>query len=669
MRFLNFLKYNRESFGAKIFYLFTIFLVTFYVAFTAFFIYYQSKTLKQNLIYEGKEFAKHLAQSARLGVFAESDDLLRDPVEAIMQSKGVILVEVFSFDGRELRALKSVEKAGVDAAEPLYFKDERIFPEGKIIDMFGKSKSPLYFEGRDRIEFWSPVMSGETYSAEGYSEEEALFFEEDSTGRKDTVIGLIRIIFTTEHMRNSLKDLLLKSIFIPVVFIIPGWVIAYFIVRGITRPLGKLTEGVKAIETSGSFRNIPVETKDEIGRLATAFNDMAASLQKREVEKQQLEEQLRHSQKMEAIGTLAGGIAHDFNNTLSTILGYAHLLQKRVRREDPASRYLEHLLSSARKAAVFIQSLLTFSRKEVYNPSPENLNDIIRNAKGILERFLGEDIELKVELSDEELIIMTDAGQIDQVLMNLATNARDAMPEGGSLTITTSSAEPDKKFLLSSGVRERGRFAMITVTDTGRGMDEHVKERIFDPFFTTKEIGRGTGLGLSMVYGIVKQHKGYIDVITRPGMGTTFKIYLPLSGSVNEKKETESLAMPRRGSETVLVAEDNEDLRRLTAVILEKNGYRVIEAVNGEDAVRKFMEKKDEIEFLLLDVVMPVKNGKEVYEEIKSIKPGIKVLFTSGYSIEELNRKGCYEEGINFLSKPLLAEKLIRKIREMLDKD
>ncbi len=668
MRFLSFLKYNRESFGAKIFYLFTIFLVTFYIAFTAFFIYYQSKTLKQNLIYEGKEFSKHLAQSARLGVFAESDDLLRDPVEAIMQSKGVIMVEVFSLDGRELRALKSAEKAGTDAAGPLYFKDDRLFPGEEIIDMFVKSGSPLYFEGRDWIEFWSPVMSGETYSAEGYSEEEALFFEKDSTGRKDNLIGLVRIIFTTEHMRNSLKDLLLKSIFIPVVFIIPGWVIAYFIVGGITRPLGKLTEGVKEIETSGSFRSIPVETKDEIGRLATAFNDMAASLQKREVEKQQLEEQLRHSQKMEAIGTLAGGIAHDFNNTLSTILGYAHLLQKRVGREEPASRYLDHLLSSARKAAVFIQGLLTFSRKEVYNPSPENLNDIIRNAKGILERFLGEDIELKVELSDEDLIIMTDAGQIDQVLMNLATNARDAMPEGGSLTVATSSAEPDKKFLLSSGGAEHRRFAMITVTDTGRGMDEHVRERIFDPFFTTKEIGRGTGLGLSMVYGIVKQHKGYIDVITGPGMGTTFKIYIPLSGPANEKKETVSPAMPRRGSETVLVAEDDEDLRRLTAVILEKNGYNVIEAANGEDAVRKFMEKQDDVEFLLLDVVMPAKNGKEVYEEIKSMKPGIKALFMSGYSIEELNRKGCYEEGINFLSKPLLAEKLVRKIREMLDK-
>ena len=665
MRFLSFLKYNRESFGAKIFYLFTIFLVTFYVAFTAFFVYYQSRTLRQNLIYEGKEFAKHLAQSSRLGVFAESEDLLRDPVQAIMQSKGVMLVQVFSLDGGEPRLLKRAEKAG--AAESPY-GDGRLFPGGNIADMLEKSGSPLYFEGRDRIEFWSPVMSGEAHSAEGYSEEEALFFERDSTGTKDKMIGLIRIIFTTEHMRNSLKDLLLKSIFVPVIFIIPGWIIAYFIVRGITRPLGKLTEGVKAIETSGSFRKIPVETRDEIGRLATAFNDMAESLQKREVEKQQLEEQLRHSQKMEAVGTLAGGIAHDFNNTLSTILGYAHLLQKRIDRKDPAGRYLEHLLSSARKAAVFIQGLLTFSRKEVYNPRPENLNDIVRNAKGILERFLGEDIDLKVELSEEDLIIMTDAGQIDQVLMNLATNARDAMPEGGSLTITTGSAEPDKKFLLSSGGGERGRFAVITVTDTGRGMDEHVKERIFDPFFTTKETGRGTGLGLSMVYGIVKQHKGYIDVITGPGRGTTFKIYLPLSGPVNEKKVTEPLPMPGRGSETVIVAEDDEDLRRLTAVILEKNGYNVIEAADGEDALRKFMEKKDEVQFLLLDVVMPVKNGKEAYEEIRSIKPGIKALFTSGYSIEELNRKACYEDGMDFLPKPLVAEKLIRKMREMLDK-
>ncbi len=668
MKFLSVLKYNHESFGAKIFYLFTISLVTFYCAFTAFFIYYQSKTLKQNLIYEGKEFAKHLAQSSRLGVFAENEDLLNDAVEGIMQSKGVILAQVFAFDGKELRTLKRAEKEAVNPAEFPSSEDERFFPGRKIIDMPGKSGAPLYFEGHDKIEFWAPVMSGEGYSGKGYSEDEALFFEENSTGKKNNVIGFIRIMFTTEHMHKSLKDLLLKSIFVPIIFIIPGWIIAYFIVRGITRPLGKLTEGVKAIETSGSFCKISVETKDEIGRLAAAFNDMAESLQKREVEKQQLEEQLRHSQKMEAIGTLAGGIAHDFNNTLSTILGYAHLLQKRINEEDPASRYLDHLLSSARKAAVFIQSLLAFSRKEVYNPSPENLNDIVGNARGILERFLGEDIDLRVELASEDLIIMTDAGQIDQVLMNLATNARDAMPEGGSLTITTSAAALDKKFFISSGSGESGRFAMMTVTDTGRGMNEHIKERIFDPFFTTKEVGRGTGLGLSMVYGIVKQHKGYIDVLTKPGKGTTFRIYLPLSGSANEKKESEPMPMPMRGSETVLIAEDDEDLRRLTALILEKNGYNVIEAVNGEDAVRKFIEKKDEVEFLLLDVIMPVKNGKEAYEEIRSIHPGIKALFTSGYSIEDLNRKGCYEEGINFLSKPLSAEKLIRKIREMLDK-
>jgi CheY-like chemotaxis protein len=255
---------------------------------------------------------------------------------------------------------------------------------------------------------------------------------------------------------------------------------------------------------------------------------------------------------------------------------------------------------------------------------------------------------------------MSAVGQIDQVLINLATNARDAMPNGGCLIITTEFVKMDRQFSIFSDYGKPGQYAMISVTDTGIGMDKQTKGRIFDPFFTTKEAGKGTGLGLSMAYGIVKQHEGYIDVISAPREGTIFKIYLPLSEPMI--KEIESKTLPLKGgTETVLIAEDDEDVRGLATTVLKQYGYQVIEAIDGKDAVEKFIENKEEVKFLLMDVIMPKKNGKEVYEEIKRISPDIKALFISGYTAEVIHKKNeGFEEGINFLHKPLSPDELIR---------
>ncbi len=652
MKFLDFLKYNRESFGAKILYLFTVFILVIYFSFTSFFIYYQSKTLKKHLISEGERLANLLAYSSRLGVFAENKDLLEDPIEGIMQYRDVTLIQVFTSDGKELKTHGRPEE-----------ENKRRFLEQKTIEMLRKSKTTFYSESGDKIEFWAPVITGG-----GYAGEEALFFREDSSHKKDNLIGFVRIIFTTELLKKSLETLLLRSILILVFFMIPGWIIVYLLVRGITKPLYRLTEGVKAIGTGGSVEKVSVETKDEIGKLARAFNNMAETLKKREVEKQQLEEQLRHAQKIEAVGTLAGGIAHDFNNILSIIIGYGQLLQKKINKKDEAKQYLEQMLSSAGKAVALTQGLLAFSRKQTINPRPVNLNDIISDAKKILERLLSENIEFKVELADKDLIVMSDAGQIEQVLMNLVTNARDAMPDGGFLTITTKSVELQKQFFMSSDDGKPGWYAMLSVKDTGIGMDKRIKERIFDPFFTTKEVGKGTGLGLSMVYGIIRQHHGYIDVSSKPHKGTTFKIYLPLSEIGLKEKESLILAVLKGGTETVLIAEDDEDVRRLAADILEQYGYKVIETVDGKDAVEKFIRNKDKVKFLLLDVIMPRKNGREVYEEIRKIRPDIKALFISGYAANLIRKNEDAEGEINFLPKPISPDELIRKVREILDK-
>ncbi len=516
---MRFLKHNKISFGTKIFYVFTIFIVLTYISFSSFFIYYQSKTLKKNLINEGKLLIDLLSYSSRLGVFAENANLLKDPIEGIMHNKEVMLVQVFTDNGRQLKKQERTGKETNEKSSKKYFTRH-----DKIMNMIKKSKSTYYSEDNDTFEFWAPVISKRTKS-----EEEGLFFEENVSQTDDTIIGFVRIIFTTELLNKNLKGMLLKSIFIPITFMVPGWFILYFIVKGITSPLNRLSDGVTAVGTGSSVERVSVETKDEIGKLAQAFNDMVESLKTKDVEKQQIEEQLRQAQKMEAIGTFAGGIAHDFNNILNVIIGYGNLLLKQMNSQDSERDYLDNLLSTAKRASYLTKSLLTLSRQQEINLEPVNINDIIRNLEKILVSLMSKDIEISTNLSEEDLVVMADTGQIEHVLINLVTNARDAMPHGGTFTISTECVNKDKQFIIFSGHGDPGQYAVISVTDTGIGMNDQIKEKIFDPFFTTKEQGKGTGLGLSMVYGIIKQHNGYINVSSKPGQGTIFKIYLQLS--------------------------------------------------------------------------------------------------------------------------------------------
>lgn len=411
------------------------------------------------------------------------------------------------------------------------------------------------------------------------------------------------------------------------------------------------------------IKSYPV--KDESGKMVSAI-EVINNI----TEKKKLEDQLRHSQKLEAIGTFAGGIAHDFNNILTAIIGYGNLLQMKMEADEPLRAYVDPILISAERAASLTQSLLAFSRKQIMNPRPVSLNEIVGVVKKLLARLIGEDIEVKTLLSEDDLTVIADPGQIEQVLINLATNARDAMQDGGALTIITKLVELDNEFIMAHNYGKKGKYAFVSVTDIGTGMDERTKEKIFDPFFTTKEVGKGTGLGLAIVYGIIKQHNGYINVYSEQGQGTTFNIYLPLThkAEVKETKLAKTIAQSIGGAETVLLAEDEGEVRQITKTILEKFGYKVIEAVDGEDAVNKFMENRDKIELLIFDVIMPRKTGKEAYEEIKKIRPDIRALFTSGYPAEIADRKGLFEEGIIFVSKPVSPTELLKKVREVLDK-
>ena len=387
-------------------------------------------------------------------------------------------------------------------------------------------------------------------------------------------------------------------------------------------------------------------------------------------EKRMLAEQLRQSQKMEAIGQLAGGIAHDFNNILTAIIGYGTLLLRKNQGDNLVNEYSSEIITSANRAAALTRDLLTFSRKHTINPQPALLNELIKMVERILARVLGEHIELKVILADENLIVKMDTTQIEHVFLNLATNARDAMPEGGKLTIDVGHVELGNKFIDAHTYGIQGQYALITFADTGIGMDKNIQSRIFEPFFTTKPVGKGTGLGLSMVYGAIKQHNGYITVYSEPGHGTVFKIYLPLSEEVvlDEERKLAAVAAPKGNMETILLAEDDPDTRRTIKAVLEEYNYKVIEAMDGSDAISKFMEKKDEISLLILDTIMPKVGGKQVYEGIKKIDPNIKAIFISGYTADMIKARDLLETGFDLLPKPIAPDKLLIKIREVIGK-
>jgi PAS domain S-box-containing protein len=386
-------------------------------------------------------------------------------------------------------------------------------------------------------------------------------------------------------------------------------------------------------------------------------------------ERKSLERQLHHSQKLEAVGQLAGGIAHDFNNILTVIGGYGSLLQLQIKSNDPRRDMVDHIVAASERATHLTRGLLTFSRKQEIQSQQANLNEILEDVGNFLRRIIGEDITLTTIIRENPINVLVDRSQFEQVLINLATNARDAMGKGGVLTIETAVQELDASFIHFHGYGTPGHFAVVMISDTGRGIDEETKGKIFEPFFTTKEVGKGTGLGLAIVYGIIKQHNGYINVYSEPGRGTTFRIYLPvIEDAQTAYTETTAAEYPLGGTETILVAEDDTRVQQLMESILRQFGYEIILAGDGQDAVEKFTVHRDRISLVLTDLIMPKKSGKEAYEAIKQLQPGIKVLFISGYTADIIHSRGDLDDGVELLMKPVDPLELARKVREILDR-
>jgi len=420
-----------------------------------------------------------------------------------------------------------------------------------------------------------------------------------------------------------------------------------------------------------------VSDKDEQGLFWEVARDVAFALNSMEQEEKRaeaesertiLQEQFRQSQKLEAIGRLAGGIAHDFNNLLTTIMGNAEMALMDFGGQAPLREVLEDIKAAGERAASLTRQLLAFSRKQILQPEVLNLNHVVGETDRMLRRLIGEDIDLEIILSPDLGRIESDVGQLEQILMNLAVNARDAMPKGGKLTIETKNVELDEAYADTHIAVIPGSHAMLAVSDTGTGMTDEVQARIFEPFFTTKGKGKGTGLGLSTVYGIVKQSRGSIWVYSEPGKGATFKIYFPrVEAEVSGRKKMEAEKEGLCGTETVLVVEDDETVRNMAVKVLERYGYHVIAAGGGEDAIRVLQEHQGPIHLMLTDVIMPAMSGKDLAKRLSELQPDLKVLFMSGYTDNAVVHHGILEKGIVFLQKPFTVFGLAKKVREVLD--
>jgi len=438
--------------------------------------------------------------------------------------------------------------------------------------------------------------------------------------------------------------------------------------RGVDLPLIAITGRIKDTDVLSLLKAGAADhlTRSNLMRLNAAVERELRAARLRH-ERNRLEEQFRQSQKMEAVGRLAGGVAHDFNNLLTVITGYSDLLLAKRDLQEGQRTALEQIRRSAERGGALTNQLLAFSRRQPLQPRTIHLNELVLQIEKLLRRLIGEDIELVTIPAAARDVAEADPGRLEQVIMNLAVNARDAMPDGGKLTIETGTVQLSESFPARQLGVKPGGYVTIAVVDTGVGMDEQTQSHLFEPFFTTKSAGRGTGLGLATAYGIIRQSGGAIGFFSELGLGTTARIYLPMSDKQVASDAAETGPVHLDGSETVLLIEDEARVRKLIVDVLTERGYKVLEATRGEEAVRLCRLHKASIDLALVDVVMPEMSGPEVVKKITSLKPAMRVLFISGYTDEALVHHGILQTGAGFLQKPFLPGALVRKVREVLD--
>jgi len=444
--------------------------------------------------------------------------------------------------------------------------------------------------------------------------------------------------------------------------------LVFVLSRTFTRPLDSLVQGVRALEDGNYDYPLDPDGGDEVSEVTAAFERMRGTLLKNQEQRASLENQLRQAQKMEAVGRLAGGVAHDFNNLLTVIKGHSDLLEMKLGTLSPAQQSIAQVRKAADRATALTRQLLAFSRMQVLQPRVLDLNALISDVGKMLPMLIGEEIEYAFRPGESLARVKADPSQIEQVLVNLAVNAHDAMPKGGKLTISTQNVLLDAAYARSHPPTVEGRYVLLTVADTGYGMDEATKAKVFEPFFTTKELGKGTGLGLATVYGVVKQSGGYIWVDSAPGQGTRFEIFLPQSASAPQlPSEDEPAAKYSRGVGTVLLAEDEEAVRELACEFLRSSGYQVIAGKDGLDALERAEQETGAIDVLVTDVVMPRMRGTELAQRLKRAHPRIKIVYMSGY-LEHNSDEGFVADSAH-LQKPFSRDSLLKKMRDALGQE
>ncbi|MDY6854976.1 MAG: ATP-binding protein [Thermodesulfobacteriota bacterium] len=655
---LNFQRKIKENFAIKSFVIFTILLFIISCSFTTFFIYQQKKIMKKNLIKKGILLSEIFAHNSRIAVFSENEDMLAEPIGGILQQKEVLDVSVFNSEGKLLKEQKNL---GIDVIKEIIKTDreDRI----RIFNKLKRSMSPFLYEGEHRLEFWAPVIAGT-----GYEIEDSLFFGEDLFQKKDRVIGFVRIALDKEMLIRQVKDLLIKSILLGTVFWMGGSGITYLVVRGITKPLNRLTKGVKTLGEGGVVEKVDVESEDEIGRLAMAFNDMSESLKMREMEKEQLEEQLRHTQKMEAIGTLAGGISHDFNNILACIMGYTELALSDLYDENTHRRYLNEVLKASKRATDLVKQILTFSHQGKQERKPIQLSFLVKETLRMMRASLPTTIEIRQNIKTGLGPILANPTQIHQVLVNLCTNASHAMREkGGVLEISLEDVDVNLDISPQYNNLMPGQYQRLIIRDTGCGMNNAIMEKIFIPYFTTKKPSEGTGMGLAMVHGIIKGHDGEISVNSTPGKGTTFQILLP---TIEDKITTEQeyfIAPPRGESERILFVDDEKGLVDIGLQMLKGLGYKVVGRTSSIEALELFRVQADRFDLVITDQTMPNMTGGDMAIEMIRIRPDIPIILCTGFS-EVISEAKAKAIGIRkFIMKPLVKAEMAGIIKEVLD--
>ncbi len=493
------------------------------------------------------------------------------------------------------------------------------------------------------------------------------FFASTVELTRESSSGPSLLVFRSESETTAFLDRLNQLLLrVGLLAVVVGGFLAFLISETFTRPLGKLVEGVRALERGDYSFPLEAQGGGEVAAVTKSFDRMRRTLQHNDREKHELEEQLRQSQKMEALGRLAGGVAHDFNNLLTIIRGHSDLLLDWLQHSEAPYKSSEQIHKAADRATALTRQLLAFSRKQVLQPKVLDLNILLAEMDKLLERLIREDVEFHFLPGTAIGKVKADPGQIEQVVMNLVVNACDAMPKGGKLTIETRNVNVDTEYLQGRPGLQAGSFVLLSSTDTGQGMDQKTKARIFEPFFTTKEVGKGTGLGLATVYGIVKQSGGFVYVQSAVGKGTCFEIYFPHVAATDETTQSDRPSPARvLDAPTVLVVEDDQAVRDLTTSFLNTAGYQVLSAKDGFEALQLAKECGDSIAVLLTDVVMPKMRGTELAKRLRADFPATKVIFVSGYL--EHNQEGAeiLAYGV-FLEKPFTRESLLNQVNEVL---